>query len=110
MMGKIHGAGGPRGVPGGGGGGGDGASFTLDGLSKEYFAGDILTMEDAQKIVDASGGQLYIEDGVIKGTNPDGSGDVYIVIGQPLDEGQIHDLHHTVPGSGGKGNSNDHKH
>jgi hypothetical protein len=32
------------------------------------------------------------------------------VIGQPLDEGQIHDLHHTVPGSGGKGNSNDHKH
>jgi hypothetical protein len=108
MMGKIHGTGSSHSVHGGGGGGGDGASFTLDGLSKEYFAGDILTMEDAQKIVDASGGQLYIEDGVIKGKNPDGSGDVYIVINQPLDEGQIHDLHHTVPGSGGNGNDGGH--
>jgi hypothetical protein len=88
----------------------DDPSFTLPGLTRELKAGDTLTEEEAQAIVDASGGQLYIEDGVIKGKNPDGSGDVYIEIGKPLDEGQIHDLHHTVPGSGGKGNSNDHNH
>jgi hypothetical protein len=87
---------------------GDNPTFTLPGLDRELKAGDTLTEEEAQKIVDASGGQLYIEDGVIKGKNPDGSGDVYIEIGKPLDEGQIHDLHHTVPGSGGNGNDGGH--
>jgi hypothetical protein len=86
----------------------DDPSFTLPGLTRELKAGDTLTEEEAQAIVDASGGQLYIEDGVIKGKNPDGSGDVYIEIGKPLDAGQIHDLHHTVPGSGGNGNDGGH--
>ncbi|MEN3296609.1 MAG: hypothetical protein V7642_5862 [Burkholderiales bacterium] len=91
-------------------GGGDNPSFTMPGLDRELRAGDTINQDEAEKIVAASGGKLHIEDGVIKGKNPDGSGDVYIEIGKPLAEGQIHDLHHTVDGSGGEGNSNNHHH
>lgn len=85
--------------------GGDDPSFTMKGLDRELRKGDKITQEEAEKIVAASNGQLRIENGVIKGKNPDGTGDVHIPIGQELDAGQIHDLHHTVPGSGGDGNS-----
>jgi hypothetical protein len=88
----------------------DDPSFTLPGLPRELRAGDSITEEEAKAIVEASNGQLRIENGVIVGKNPDGSGDVYIEIGKPLDAGQIHDLHHTVPGSGGNGNSNNPHH
>lgn len=91
-----------------GGADGDNPTFTMPGLDRELKAGDVLTEEEAQKIAEASGGQLVYEDGVLKGKNPDGSGDVYIEVNKPLGEGQIHDLHHTVPGSGGRGNSNNH--
>jgi hypothetical protein len=57
----------------------------------------------AEAIVAASGGALRIEGGAIVGDNPDGSGPVHIQIGEPISEGQIHDLHHTVPESGGAG-------
>ncbi|MEN3292693.1 MAG: hypothetical protein V7642_1946 [Burkholderiales bacterium] len=100
---KAHGGGGPGG-PGGGGDAGGMPTFTLDGLDRELKPGDSLTYDEANKIVAASGGQLHIENGHIVGHNPDGSGDVDIPIGAPLDVGQIHDLHHTVPGSGGTGN------
>lgn len=95
-----------------GGGGGGGVSggdptFTFPGLP-EIKVGDVLTHDEGQKIIDASKGQLHWSaDGKhIVGKNPDGSGDVDIEIGKPLDAGQIHDLHHTVNGSGGIGNSN----
>lgn len=83
---------------------GDNPSFTLPGVDKEYRAGDKISEEDAEKIVEASNGQLRIENGHIVGKNPDGTGDVDIDLSKPLGEGQIHDLHHTVPGSGGAGN------
>lgn len=86
-------------------GGGDNPSVTVPGLDREIKPGDTLTDDEAQKIADASGGQLTFENGVLQGKNPDGSGDVYIEVGKPLDAGQIHDLHHTVPGSGGEGNN-----
>lgn len=87
-------------------GGGDNASFTMDGFPRELRAGDVISDEEAEQIVAASGGMLRIEGNRIVGHNPDGSGDVSIEIGKPLSSGQIHDLHHTVAGSGGTGNSN----
>jgi hypothetical protein len=89
-------------------GGGGNATFTLPGLDRELKAGDKITQDEAEKIVAASNGQLRIENGHIVGKNPDGSGDVDIDLSKPVSEGQIHDLHHTVPGSGGEGNSNNH--
>jgi Xaa-Pro aminopeptidase len=100
---KSGGAGGPGGAGGGGDAGGM-PTFTMPGLDRELKPGDVITMDEARTIVAGSGGKLRIENGVIVGKNPDGSGDVYIEIGKPLDEGQIHDLHHTVDNSGGNGN------
>jgi Xaa-Pro aminopeptidase len=96
---KSSGAGGAGGADGGGGG----ASVTIPGLDTPIMPGTVITEEMAQAIVEASGGNLRIEDGAIVGENPDGSGPVHIPIGQPVSEGQVHDLHHTVPGSGGAG-------
>ncbi|WP_147376897.1 hypothetical protein [Noviherbaspirillum saxi] len=84
-----------------------GVSFTLPNVSlsqDEFTPGEILTQKDAEEIVKNSGGRLRIENGRIVGENSDGSGDVSIKIGEPLSDGEIHDLHHTVIGSGGNGN------
>jgi hypothetical protein len=93
----------PVGNGGGGGGGGEMPNVTIPGVDKTIGPGTVLSEEDLQKIADASGGQLKYENGVLTGENPDGSGPVHIEAGKPLDEGQIHDLHHTVPESGGNG-------
>jgi hypothetical protein len=96
------------GVDGGGGKGGEGGeggvTFTLPGLGREIKPGDSLTAAEAQAIAAASNGQLKFDGQTLTGNNPDGSGAVNIQVGQPLDVGQIHDLHHTVASSGGAGN------
>jgi shikimate 5-dehydrogenase len=89
------------------------ATFTYPGApGKTWGVGDVIDQTEAAAIVAASGDLLHLDpDGHIRGKNPDGSGDVDIVVGQPLDEGQIHDLHHTIQGAGGNGASgNGHSH
>jgi hypothetical protein len=83
------------------------STFTYPGApGKTWGVGDVISMTDAAEIVAASGGRLHLDpDGHIRGPDHDGTGEVDIVVGQPLDEGQIHDLHHTVTGAGGIGAS-----
>lgn len=64
--------------------------------------GDVLTLEMAQKIAEESGGAYVVKDGMLVNVND--PSDVK-PIGQPLEEGDIHDLHHNVMGAGGGGNS-----
>ncbi|MGH8808610.1 MAG: hypothetical protein ACREX0_12090, partial [Noviherbaspirillum sp.] len=64
--------------------------------------GDIMTLEMAEKIAADSGGVYVVKDGMLVNTKD--PADVK-PIGQPIEEGDIHDLHHNVMGAGGGGNS-----
>lgn len=64
--------------------------------------GDVMTLEMAEQIARESGGAYVVKDGAL--VNVKNPSDMK-PIGQPISEGDIHDLHHNVIGAGGGGNS-----
>lgn len=89
--------------PAGGGSGSAGpVSFITPDGSLTINPGDVLTLEMAEQIAAASGGVYVVKDGMLVNTKD--PSDVK-PIGQPVEEGDIHDLHHNVMGAGGGGNS-----
>jgi len=70
-----------------------------DGSEVTIKTGDVLTEEQGRKLAALSGGKLKFDGHTLKSDSG-----YSISVGDTWTSGDIHELHHTVPGAGGAGN------